>query len=187
MSYARMIEWPRGVEEILYQDANPDWLLLAKPSIYEQQLVHYIDDVSGELQQNLVHSIGFYILLSQSEKPKTIKVEGVERASPQIWKRLHEFAGSFGRNNAPISAHLFIAKAGSPSFPMHTDYDDVHILCLDGIKTMEVMIDGEPVVFDIKPGECLYIPHGVEHRALNTYDSTMLSIGFDRYLIDRNE
>lgn len=93
-----------------------------------------------------------------AEGKQTVKVEGLENYLPQF---------------LPRTVHCFIASAGAPSFPEHTDLTDVTILCIDGIKTVEV----KGIEYEIHKGASLEIATGVPHRATNKYDSIMLSIG----------
>ncbi len=140
---------------------------------YEQKLVSLINK-KGE-QIPLLSFSQLY-----TDEPKTIKVEGMERFSKEVYelcqhfRYLHSFVG-------PVTCHAFIAQEGSPSFPMHTDPDDVIIYCCDGRKSMD--INGQHITLEV--GESVWIPANTPHRALNEHASTMLSIGLERYLIDK--
>lgn len=139
-------------------------------------------------EQNLVSKIntkGEQILLSSfnelySKEPHTIKIEGMEKFSLEIWEECIKL-GKIYNHSGPITCHVFIAYENSPSFDMHTDPDDVIIYCCDGVKTM--VINGKYTI--IKKGESTYIPANTPHRALNEYAATTLSFGLEKYLKDK--
>lgn len=143
------------------------------PLSYEQNLVSFIN-TKGEI----IPLSSFSELYS--DEPKTVKVEGMERFSKEVYdlcehfRHLHSFVG-------PITCHAFIAQEDSPSFPMHTDPDDVIIYCCEGRKSMD--INGQYITLEV--GESVWIPANTPHRALNEHASMILSIGLERYLIDK--
>lgn len=100
-------------------------------------------------------SVDYYI----AENKNTVKVEGLE---------------NYFTEYLSDSVHCYISPAQAASFASHTDPVDVKIVCIDGIKTMEV--NGEEVV--IPAGESITIPANTPHRATNKYRSTMLSVGY---------
>ena len=89
----------------------------------------------------------------------TIKVEGMESAFPM-------FGGT---------VHLYHAPKDAPSFDIHTDPYDVKIICIDGIKTLEVA----GVEVALQEGEQIMIEADTPHRATNHFASTMISIGYE--------
>lgn len=143
------------------------------PLSYDQKLV-FIINTKGEIIP-LSASSELY-----SKEPKTIKVEGMERFSKEVYdicqhfKYTHSFDG-------PVTCHAFIAQEDSPSFPMHTDPDDVIIFCVDGKKTLD--INGQSIT--LNPQESVFIPADTPHRATNEFASVMLSIGLEKFLIDK--
>jgi hypothetical protein len=120
----------------------------------DPRLTSYRIDIDLKDYPIEIASVGYYI----AEGNQTVKVEGLENYLTQF---------------QPKTVHCFIAKAGAPSFPEHTDLTDVTIYCIDGIKTMEV----EGVEREIAKGDSIFIPVGTFHRATNKYDSIMLSVG----------
>lgn len=73
------------------------------------------------------------------------------------------------------TVHAFYAPAGAKSFPVHVDHEDLKILCMEGTKGFEV----EGKRYNLKPGEFCLIPAGIEHRAINEFDSVILSMEID--------
>jgi|LauGreDrversion4_2_1035121.scaffolds.fasta_scaffold1086029_1 quercetin dioxygenase-like cupin family protein len=143
------------------------------PLAYEQKLVSIIN-TKGE-----IIPLSSFSELYGSE-PKTVKIEGMEKYSPEVYRHcewyrlLHEHTG-------PITCHVFIAQEDSPSFPMHTDPDDVIIYCCDGRKSLD--INGQYITLEV--GESITIPANTPHRALNEHASMIMSIGLEKYLIDK--
>lgn len=144
------------------------------PLSYKQHLVSIINDRGIQIPLN--HSSELY-----EDKPKTIKVEGMERYSKVIWDKCCEFADEYN-HHGPVTCHAFIAQANSPSFDMHTDPDDVIIVCCEGKKTM--MVNGTYIV--LEAGEHVHIPANTPHQALNEYAALTLSFGLENYLKDKS-
>lgn len=115
------------------------------------------------------------------DKPKTIKVEGMERYSKVIWDKCRELADEYN-HHGPVTCHAFIAQENSPSFDTHTDPDDVIIVCCEGKKTM--MISGRYTV--LETAEHVYIPANTPHQALNEHAALTLSFGLENYLKDKS-
>ena len=97
----------------------------------------------------------------------TVKIEGLEKH----YKSIHEELGLTKKH----SVHLYVSPKNSMSFPTHTAPIDVFIYVIEGTKVMEVSNS----IHTIKEGEYISIPAGTPHRAINNYDSTMLSIGVE--------
>lgn len=97
----------------------------------------------------------------------TVKIEGLE-------KQYESIAHDLGITKKH-SVHLYISPKDSKSFPTHTDPIDVFIYVIEGTKVMEV----DNFTHTIKEGEYICIPAGTPHRAINNYNSTMLSIGVE--------
>lgn len=149
------------------------------PLAYEQRLVNII--VPGGKPVLLVspRELASHPL-NPLNAPITIKVEGMERYSRQLWEAAREFATEYG-HSGPFTCHAFMAPISGATFDIHTDPDDVIILCCEGTKTMEV--DG--IIHTLRPGDHIYIPHNTPHRAINTHFSVMLSFGLERYYFDK--
>ena len=97
----------------------------------------------------------------------TVKIEGLEKQ----YKNITHDLGITKKH----SIHLYISPKDSKSFPTHTDPIDVFIYVIEGTKVMEV----NNSIHTIKEGEYISIPAGTPHRAINNYNSTMLSIGVE--------
>jgi len=121
----------------------------------------------------------------------TTIIRGIEGLSP----RMHEDIGSmvdlfqYDETNQLMinyyfTAHLYIAKEGSPSFDFHTDPDNVIIAVLEGEK--RVWFSDDPDDYrDVPEGHLLVIPANVEHKIENIKPSIMLSIGYGKFLLDK--
>ena len=125
-------------------------------SFLQQGTTAMIIDEQGRDHLIDLMSVDYYI----AENKCTVKVEGLE---------------SYFKKYSPCTVHCYIAPAGAASFNEHTDPVDVKIVCIDGIKTMEV--SGEEVV--IPAGDSITIPAYTPHRATNRHSSTMLSVGYE--------
>lgn len=146
------------------------------PLAYEQRLVNLIGPSHKHVQLNSPQE-----LYQQSPETYTIKVESMERYSKPIFDYGQQIAYNYGILGRPITCHAFYARVGSPSFPLHTDPDDVFIHCVDGVKCIEI----EEIINEILPGETLYIPANTPHRAINKYDSLMLSFAIEYFMKDK--
>lgn len=73
-----------------------------------------------------------------------------------------------------VDACVFISKKGGPSFPMHHDDVDVYLYPLVGSKTFNFETHAS---VSLQQGQCLVIPAGVKHQAVNTSDCILLSYG----------
>ncbi|BDD79352.1 hypothetical protein [Burkholderia phage FLC8] len=144
--------------------------LLFSPYPYEQQMVKYITADGRQLTPNDASEVG------TMKQFGTIKIEGMEKISKKVFDAIKKFS-----HDGPLTCHVFIAAEGAPSFPDHTDPDDVMLYVVDGIKT--VIIDG--TVHVLNAGQSIYIPAGVVHRAINTSSSVMMSIGFESYIVEK--
>jgi len=94
-------------------------------------------------------------ILKIAEKKFTVKIEGMEHLEPES-----------------NSVHMFISPKGSKSFKTHTDDVDLKILCIDGIKRF--VVNG--IWVDIAEDHYVLVPAGTSHKAINKYDSVILSI-----------
>lgn len=150
-----------------------DFLTYSLP--YQQRLVSIIDE---EGRQHYVDD--FSHLMSLRGSKNSIKLEGMEKYSEEFFLKCKHYADKYN-HIGPVTCHLFMARAGDPSFPMHTDPDDVIIFCCEGKKSMK-MIDRDLI---IEENEELYLPANTPHQALNEYDALTLSFGLERYLKDK--
>lgn len=118
-----------------------------------------------------------YLEFSQD---KPVKIEGMERFNRTLYHASLELAKHFN-HAGPVSCHLFLSPKDSLSFPFHEDMEDVVIYMVSGGKSFE----GVSGKVDLAAGDSIFIPRGVEHRAVNTTSSVMLSFGLERYLEDK--
>lgn len=147
--------------------------MLYSPYMYEQQLIKFIAR-SGE--SNTLVSVNDMI----NHMGETFKIEGVEKLSDKLHGICRKLADAFEHNGA-VTCHLFVAEAGTGSFPMHTDPDDVLMYVVEGSKTIEL----EDEVIILNAGDSLFLSKNTPHKAINEQASTMLSFGFERFLIDK--
>lgn len=110
----------------------------------------------------------------------TIKIERFEDYSPEAFELCHYFANLYG-HKGPVTAHVFNSVRHAYTFSEHTDPDDVVIYGVRGTKTM--VVDGVPVT--IGPGQHIFIKANTPHMATNEHDSTMVSIGLEKWLKDK--
>lgn len=145
---------------------------LSSPYLYDQGLVKI---VKGERSYD-AYSVSD--VLANEDKP--IKIEGFERFSQVVYDECERLAEHFD-HTGPVTCHVFISPKGSTSFPLHVDLDDVVVHMVRGEKVFESP-SGD---FVLSEGDSLFIPHGTEHRAVNTESSVMLSIGLERFIKEK--
>jgi mannose-6-phosphate isomerase-like protein (cupin superfamily) len=143
------------------------------PLAYEQKLV------------SIINTKGEQILLSSfselyNDPNSTIKVEGLEKFSIETYNKC-QYLGLKYNHKGPITCHAFIAKDGAPSFPLHTDPDDVIILCVEGTK--KLLIENEYII--LQAGDDVYIPANTPHQAFNENAAFTLSFGLEKFLKDK--
>lgn len=180
-------KWLR--EPIKPEDIDIESLLLNQ-YFYDQGLVKMLHEEHGEILQTTIGSVGEYI--ERRDSKASFKVEGMERYSEKIWGQCVVLSRAVRNDmlsliHKPISCHCFVAEAGSVSFPNHTDPDDVCIYVIDGEKKVIITTDGEECAHNVGIGEYILIPHSTTHRVINEKSSIMLSIGFDRYHMDKKD
>lgn len=151
--------------------------LLSSTYAYSQGLVKMIADDQRDHQLKVM---GDYFKASNMQIPPTIKIEGIERYNEFFATLVKKVALGF-LHKGPVSCHLFWSKPGSPSFPDHTDPDDVVIYVAQGSKLM--IVNGEQ--HWIREGQYLLIPANTPHRAENREGSFMFSIGLEKYIKDK--
>lgn len=141
--------------------------------LYEQKLVSYINSAG---QQILVCSPAELY----AQKVVTIKVEGMERFSKPTWEACNNYVKKY-KHTGPVTCHAFLASKNAPSFPTHTDPDDVILHCCDGTKTLYIEND----LVTIPAGQEVFIKANTPHKAVNTEYSLMLSFGLEKFLTDK--
>lgn len=144
--------------------------VLFSPYPYEQQMVKYID-VQGR-QITPLDGLDMMVVREHG----TIKIEGMEKISRHVWDQLKRLC-----HDGPTTCHVFVSNANSPSFPDHTDPDDVVLFVVDGEKN--IIINGKEHV--LGKGQSVNIPAGTVHRAINRKASVMLSIGFEKFITEK--
>lgn len=156
------------------------YLHLCLSSIYakEQQVVFVID------QPDLVNKVdGHYSgdkfeLLFNSKA--TVKLEGFESFDESIWLWCKKMVDSYN-HSGPFAAHVFIAPKDGLTFTEHVDPDDVLICTVSGSKTM--MVSG--VAHVVNEGDVLLIPANTPHYAVNDEASIMISVGMEKWMVDK--
>lgn len=144
--------------------------VLFNPYCYEQGLIKVIE------QNGKVYTMPNAGEVEAYYKVGTIKIEGMEKFSEHVWIQLNRLC-----HYGPITCHVFIANENSPSFPDHVDLDDVVLFVVDGEKT--IFMNGEEFV--LGKGQCVNIPAGTPHHAINRKASVMLSIGFEKFILEK--
>lgn len=178
--------YPQVAVPLDMSDLHLDDVLL-QPYFYEQSLVKRIRRSGKLVIQENIDNVGEYHFLVGAFQASdyTIKIEGMERLSQKLWGVVNQLVSAGLDYKHPASCHCFIASGGSPSFPNHTDPDGVFIFVLEGTKSMVVTEDGVETSHNLKVGDGLWIPPGVVHRATNEEASVMLSIGFDKFHLEK--
>jgi quercetin dioxygenase-like cupin family protein len=151
--------------------------ILTSPYFYEQGLM--VKVVEGGRSENVNAPCDVF-----GDPHHTIKIEGMERYSEQMVQFIDWVRSETG-HSGPITVHLFFARTGSISFPLHVDKETVLVYVIDGTKRMRVSTDTDSV-FTINKGEALVIPAGVKHEAINSDGSLMLSVGLEPWLKERS-
>lgn len=167
--------WP--YEEVSKKRIAEFDTLLSSGFAYSQGLVKMISE--DQRDHDLI-TMGDYFKASNLKIMPTIKVEGIERYNEFFAQLVKKVALGF-LHKGPVSCHLFWSKPGSPSFPEHTDPDDVVIYVAQGSKLM--IVNGEH--HWIREGQYLHIPANTPHRAENRDGSFMFSIGLEKYIKDK--
>lgn len=175
-----VFRWPLDAVDVASLNIET---LLFSPYSYEQGLIKLIEQTSGVALQHSLKNVQEYMQFAGSlnQNQYSIKIEGMERINPSMWGLIKTFVNSHWNYELPFSCHCFVAQEGSPSFDTHTDPDGVAIYVLEGRKSMQV--NGEDIVLEV--GDVLWLPHDTPHRATNQHDSVMLSIGFERYHMEK--
>ena len=149
--------------------------IISSEIMYQEQLIKYIDKDGKE------HTARSPADLAVCDDKCTVKVEGMERWSPEIFNLLQEFKDLFKTFDKPVTCHLFKSFKDGYTFKKHEDISDVIIYVLNGVKTMEV----NEYEYIIDKNEYILIPKKTPHKATNKHDSMMLSIAFEEFLINK--
>lgn len=157
------------LKDITLDDLHLDELLFS-PYPYEQQMVKYITADGRQITA-----------FDASEMMKvrehgTIKIEGMEKISKKVFDALKQID-----HHGPVTCHVFIASQNAPSFPDHTDPDDVLIYVVDGVKTMCI----DHIDLPLSVGQSIFIKAGTLHRAINHRASVMMSIGLEKFVLEK--
>ncbi|MNZ96339.1 Cupin domain protein [compost metagenome] len=147
--------------------------ILSSPYPYEQQLVKIL---TGDI---VIDAMSASDVLEHSDK--VIKIEGYEKLNRTLFEVCKRLAKEY-RHDGPVTCHLFISPAGGKSFPWHSDPDHVVLYVVEGCKDMAIENDQ---VYELLPGQALYIPQGTEHKTLNVKASKMLSFGLERFINEK--
>lgn len=83
------------------------------------------------------------------------------------------------RLGGAVNVHLYASPAGGSAFDWHADDRDVYIYMQQGHKTFQLRTAaGEIETLVVAPGQRLFIPYGVQHRAFaQEVPSVHLSFG----------
>lgn len=126
------------------------------------------------------------------------RARGATIVLPQLdcaFPRLGAFCGALEEAlSAPIQANAYLSPPGSRGFVPHYDTHDVFALQIAGSKLWRLF--GEPLPADapfrpgdrdpgpatltltLRPGDCLYVPRGLVHEAVNQGGEPSLHISF---------
>jgi mannose-6-phosphate isomerase-like protein (cupin superfamily) len=148
--------------------------VLSSPYPYQQGMVKAILEGGKQITLESAEEMWPYV------RNGCLKIEGMEKLSQKLWDFCNLVRTERGRYK-PVSCHIFNATQGAPSFPDHTDPEDVYLYVVGGEKTL--IVEGKEVV--LKAGDSLCIPAGTTHRAVNHKASCMLSIGFDKFILEK--
>jgi mannose-6-phosphate isomerase-like protein (cupin superfamily) len=141
--------------------------------VYEQKLISVIDKESRQIYVDNLKELYEY-------PSCTIKLEQMEKYNKEIFNYCQFLAKNYS-HQGPITCHLFRSLKGSKSFGLHTDPDNVIILCIEGIK--DIVVDN--IKYKLKPQDSLFIPANTPHEAINEENSLMLSFGLEKFYIEK--
>lgn len=166
------VTFPEMNLNITKEDLHIDEVLFS-PYSYQQEFIKIL--VSPDVAINSAN-----VVETKRHADKTIKIESMEKLSEKLYRLCRDVADELS-HDGPVTCHLFLAPAGSESFPRHTDPDNVLIYVVDGEKTIE--LDEGQIV--LTSGQALFMLHDTPHRAINNKDSIMLSFGLERYTLEK--
>jgi mannose-6-phosphate isomerase-like protein (cupin superfamily) len=149
--------------------------ILSSLYAYEQEMIKIITGEEGRMA--FAARSGMEVACNQD---KAIKIEAIEKLNHELQTLCDQVAMEFD-HHGPVTCHLFVSPADSKSFPMHKDPDDVLLLVIEGEKTMKV----NSGLVELVTGDYLFLPAGTPHCAINKSASKMLSIGLEKFIIDK--
>lgn len=160
------------MDQLLSSDQFLEFILTAYA--LEENIVHAIDD------DGLVH-----LLLTPADVLKywgknTVRAQSMEKFNQAIFDYGQGLARQYG-HYGPVTCHVYHSPANARSFPVHTDPDDVIVYAVEGTKCMEVA--GQ--LHSLSPGQSLRMAANVPHRAINKFDSLMLSFGLEKFMVEK--
>jgi mannose-6-phosphate isomerase-like protein (cupin superfamily) len=136
---------------------------------YEARQIFYIDDEGRDREVKEHMSYGEW--LRESERFKTIKVEGLEETK-WITECVDEVVYNItGKKRSNI--HLFVNQKPGVSFKSHKDDLDVYLYVVKGKKKVNFDTESKIAYAD----EGVYIPEGKTHNVDSEADTWGLSIG----------
>lgn len=152
-------------------DKNDFQKLIVNPDFYNKELIYFIQDGKDSIVNSIYNSYTNYVadLPNAIEKKTCIKVQGVENYNVGIMELCHEFVQIWQRC---VDCHAYWGFAGTGSFDMHTDPNEVCILVLQGLKEIHF----EDTMVPVPEGERIFIPANKPHRAFNLDNTLSLSI-----------
>lgn len=139
----------------------------------EEKIVNVIDPNGRQI---LIESVSQFFSYDKC----TVKIQSMEKYNRNIFDYCLELKRS-RNHNGPVTCHAFRAYKNSVSFGLHVDPDDVFLYVVEGVKVIE--IEGNATQLGV--GESIFIPANTPHRALNQYDSLMLSFGLEKFMCDK--
>lgn len=167
----------KKVTDFIFEDLTEDSLMIDNILFshypYQQKLVKQITSEYGAKELRNTKEL--------FEHPElALKIEGYEKLNPTMFNTCLNLAKHLG-HSGPVTCHLFKSPKGSLSFPKHTDPDDVVIHMVSGSKVFHT---GQGDI-TVECGDTYFIPRGLQHQAINTEDSILLSFGLELYLVDK--
>ena len=160
--------------DINFTSAQIDEILTSEYLI-DQGLIRYFN---SQNQSNLAVDVCELM----ANRHQAVIVERIHDYSLSLRNAMQTVSNYFNWNDQPKTAYLFISPSLSGSFGVHFDLEHVYLYCTEGIKTMEVEVNGEFVEYLLNKGEGLFIPKGVRHKATNQDTAVSVSFGLETYL-----
>jgi hypothetical protein len=117
-------------------------------------------------------------LLALYRRGSTLILNGVHKAVPPVSRLCRDLMKELGFG---VQANVYITPPGAQGFAVHRDTHDALILQISGRKSWRLYprVDKtEPLEFEMRSGDLLYIPRGIEHDArCSTDHSVHLTLG----------
>lgn len=108
------------------------------------------------------------------ERGHTILIKNLEHWNAPIVRECQRLGGD-------TNVHLYASPAGGSAFDWHADDRDVYIYVQQGQKKFQLRsATGAVETFVVGPGERLFIPYGVQHRA-SAQDGASVHLSFGRW------